>query len=125
MFKLFKKNKYNAHKVELDGHTFASKAEAARYVLLRAMERNGEIKNLVLQPKFTFPMGFSYKPDFLYEQDGRLICEDVKGVKTRDFVMRAKCFRHFYPAYKLMITEGREWVEFGVKKQTEVKDNAD
>ena len=46
------RGKYNARKKEVDGVTFDSSREAARYVQLRAMERAGQITHLKLQPSF-------------------------------------------------------------------------
>ena len=45
-------NKYNAIKTEVDGFIFDSKAEALRYSELKLLEKVGEVRNLVLQPKF-------------------------------------------------------------------------
>lgn len=46
--------KYNNRKVKLDGHTFDSQAEADYYLRLRAAARSGSIKDLEVQPRFTF-----------------------------------------------------------------------
>lgn len=45
-------HKFNAVKTVIDGHTFASKAEAARYAELKLLRRAGEIFELELQPKY-------------------------------------------------------------------------
>lgn len=45
-------NKYNAKKVEIDGITFDSKKEAARYCDLKLMQRAGEIRDLQLQVEY-------------------------------------------------------------------------
>jgi glutamine synthetase type III len=46
------RSKYGAVRTEVDGITFASKAEARRYAELRLLEKAGEITKLQLQPKF-------------------------------------------------------------------------
>jgi hypothetical protein len=97
----------NARKVEIDGHTFASKAEAERYLWLRDAERHGEILGLVLQPHFRFTvngreLARGYTADFAYtELDGgrevRSVVEDVKGRTFRDWLLRRDLFRALYP----------------------------
>lgn len=110
------RHKYNATKVAIDGKTFASKSEGNRYLVLRGMEQAGTIKNLVCQPKFAFPMGFSYIPDFMYESEGRLCVEDVKGMETPEFKLKAKCFVHFYPVYKFYLVKGNKVEEYKSKE---------
>lgn len=107
-----RRHKYNAIRITIDGHNFASKAEAARYLVLKELQSAGEIKNLRLQPKFTFPMGFSYIPDFEYECGGRLVIEDVKGMETPEFKLKAKCFSHFYPAYQFFLVNCQRRSEY-------------
>lgn len=111
----FRRHKYNAKRVEYDGIKFASMAERDRYIILRQMEGAGLIKNLRLQPKFLFPMGYSYIPDFEYEQDGRLVVEDVKGFETAEFKLKAKCFMHFFPAYKFYLVKNTRVKEYKSK----------
>jgi hypothetical protein len=82
-----KPSKYRAKKVQVDGITFASKKEAARYVVLRLMERNGEISGLELQPRFPLIVDgvevAVYVADFRYVEDGATVVEDVKSPMTR------------------------------------------
>lgn len=51
-------NKYRNIKVQIDGHTFDSKAESLRYLHLKKLEDKGLIQNLVLQPKFILVESF-------------------------------------------------------------------
>lgn len=98
--------KYRAKKTEIDGIKFDSKKEAKRYIVLKALESKGEIKNLTLQPKFLLQEGFrkngkayrkiEYVADFMYEQDGKLIIEDVKGMKTDVYKLKQKLFEKRY-----------------------------
>ena len=110
-----RQHKYNAKRVEYNGIKFASMAERDRYIILRQMESAGLIKNLRLQPKFLFPMGYKYIPDFEYEQDGRLVVEDVKGVETGVFKLKAKDFAYFYPSYKFYIVKNTKVKEYKTK----------
>lgn len=98
--------KYRAKKTEIDGIKFDSKKEAKRYIVLRALESKGEIKNLTLQPRFLLQEGFrkngkayrkiEYVADFMYQQGGKLIVEDVKGMKTDVYKLKQKLFEKRY-----------------------------
>ena len=100
------RNKYNAKKVKIDDFTFDSKAEARRYQELKLLLRNGEIKDLELQPKFlltdtirhygTTHRKMYYIADFKYLENGRLIVEDVKGMKTDVYNAKIKMFLSKY-----------------------------
>ncbi|WP_027039103.1 DUF1064 domain-containing protein [Mesorhizobium ciceri] len=98
-----KTNKYGAKKTTLDGITFDSKAEAARYASLKQMERCGAIYNLRLQTWHELKaangaVACRYRADFDYfdTSTGDPVTEDVKGVLTRDFKIKAKLFREQY-----------------------------
>ena len=98
-------NKYRAVKTVIDNITFDSKSEAKRYVELKLLERAGEITNLVLQPKFALipkqadERAVVYKADFQYVElaSNRVVVEDVKGVKTKDYVIKRKLFKFQNP----------------------------
>lgn len=99
-------SKYRAKKTEIDGIKFDSKKEAKRYIALRELEKQGNIEKLVLQPRFLLQEGFrkngkayrkiEYVADFMYEQDGKLIVEDVKGIKTDVYKLKQKLFEKRY-----------------------------
>ena len=87
------RSKYHSKKVTVEGITFDSKKEAARFIKLRTMERDGLIKNLDLQVKFELipsqriggkvvERACAYVADFVYEDmDGTRHVEDVKGYR--------------------------------------------
>lgn len=99
-----KPNKYHARKTTVYGRTFDSKREAEWYMMLREKQRLGKIKHIECQPTYTLLEGFrdnqgkpqkpiTYTPDFLVEyDDGRREVIEVKGVKTRDYLLRKKLF---------------------------------
>ena len=98
------KNKLNAKRETVDGHSFPSQAEAKRYRELRLLEKAGKIRYLILQPRFDMPIGARYTPDFEYEGvNGERFVEEVKGMRTEAFNLRLKCFHYFYPSVKLLI----------------------
>lgn len=102
-------NKYNARKVEVDGHKFDSAREARRYGALRVFERDGLIRDLRLQP--SFPLVVNARRigrmtlDFDYEEKGedgewRRVLEDVKSEATRQntaYRLRLRLLRALYP----------------------------
>ncbi len=83
--------KYRNKKTEIGGVKFDSKAEASRFVQLRRMQEAGLITNLRRQVSFELAPAVKipgkgrmspplrYFADFVYEQDGKQIIEDVKG----------------------------------------------
>lgn len=88
-----RKSKYGNRKVILDGMTFDSGKEASRYVQLREMAVRQEIATLSRQVKYTLQeatvdsegkrqRAITYSADFVYEQDGKVVIEDVKSVAT-------------------------------------------
>lgn len=95
-------HKYHAVRTEVDGISFASKAEARRYSELRLLERGGEIEHLELQPRFPIIVKGQkvsvYVADFRY-RDARtnsVVVEDVKGVRTALFALKAKLVKALY-----------------------------
>lgn len=105
------KNKYNAKKVVVDGITFDSKREAARYKELKALERVGKIDCLDLQPRFELQESFKhdgktvrkieYVADFKYLDVAleKWVVEDVKGMKTDVYKLKKKLFLHKYGSF--------------------------
>ena len=85
-----KKAKYGNTKVELDGITFDSIAEAARYVQLK----EGGAESLQIKPVYRFKCGVKYIPDFRYEKfiHGKwsIVLEDVKGFVVPIFSVKRK-----------------------------------
>lgn len=84
-----KESKYHNKKVTVDGITFDSKREAARWQELRMLERAGKITGLNRQlrievvPKTKLHRARYYLADFVYfdKEQGKTIYEDVKGYR--------------------------------------------
>lgn len=103
-------NKYRNVKVEVDGHIFDSKAEAARYAVLKIQEQAGIITKLKLQKKFqlipnqkdpktgkTLFKEVSYVADFVYyDSHGEFVIEDVKGFRTPIYRLKRALFYFRY-----------------------------
>lgn len=88
-------------------HGFDSKKEAERYHELALMQRAGLITGLQRQVKFELlPSQYdgrkcvfravNYFADFVYQQDGKLVVEDVKGFRTKDYILKAKMMYFFH-----------------------------
>lgn len=108
-------HKYNARAVTVDGHRFASQAEARRYAELRLLERAGEIRDLRLQPAYVLQAGFRhprtgrkirpvlYVGDFRYVENGQVVVEDVKGHETAVWRLKQKWFWNRFPEIELRV----------------------
>ncbi len=106
-------NKYKNKKVQIDMYVFDSIAESRRYKELALLQRAGKISELQLQPKFLLQESFrkngktyrkiEYIADFQYEENGKIIVEDVKGKETEVFKLKRKLFEKKYPALELRI----------------------
>lgn len=94
-----KPSKYGNEPVWIDGIRFDSKAEGKRYAELKLLQVAGEIAELELQPRFKLNVNgvqiCTYIGDFSYwhVHSKNRGTEDVKGVETKDFKLKAKLFR--------------------------------
>jgi hypothetical protein len=95
------KHKYRNVPTVINGIRFPSKGEGRRYGELLLLLGAGAIRDLRRQ--VTFPLYgkngspiCSYRADFLYEENGKLVCEDFKGFETPEFKIKAKLFRDNY-----------------------------
>ena len=78
-------------------HRHDSKKEAARCDGLHLMQSAKEISDLRQQPTFLIEVNghkvCKYKADFAYKQDGEQVVEDVKGIRTSTYRLKAKLLR--------------------------------
>ena len=106
-------NKFHAKKINIQGETFDSMAEAKRWRDLTWLERGGVIRGLQRQvPYVLLPAQYddshkmiersiTYVADFVYyDEHGSLVVEDVKGYKKGPayalFVIKRKLLLYFY-----------------------------
>jgi len=98
-----KPSKYHNVRKEVDGIRFDSTKEARRYIELKVMQQVGEISGLGLQPEFILQpsqngiRAIKYRADFDYMVNGRRVVEDVKGLRTAAYRIKAKMFRVKFP----------------------------
>jgi hypothetical protein len=108
--------KYRNTRTKVDGITFDSKAEAARYMELKTLQAAGEVQWFIRQPRFLLEEGFEkggevfgpieYVADFLIcWKDGSITVEDVKGMRTRTYLDKRKLFEKRYPTLKIVEVE--------------------
>ena len=114
-----KKNKYTARKTVMCGHTFDSKREADYYLELLARKQAGEIVRIGFQPSYTLLAGFkdnmgknqkpiTYTADFFVTYaDGRHEVIEVKGMRTRDYLLRKKLFLYMMRETDIIFREVR------------------
>lgn len=117
--RLYNYNKYKSHKTNVNGDIFDSKKEYNRYIELNLLSRSGAIKGLKRQVKFELipaqyepdiitPRGkvkkgklieraVSYIADFVYnDKDGNIVVEDVKGMRTKDYIIKRKLLLYMH-----------------------------
>lgn len=114
-----RQSKYKAVRTEIDGITFDSKKEAARYVELKQLQTAGEIFELQVQPRFALSVptagpdeviGF-YVADFQYRDRNpvtggprALVVEDVKSPPTKTPIYRWKV-KHLKAQHGIVVRE--------------------
>ena len=100
-------NKFHANKTVIDGIVFDSKREAQRYQQLKLLERAKVIFNLKMQVKYELvpaqyidgkcvERAVTYTSDFEYDENGKHIVEDVKGMRTKEYIIKRKLMLHKY-----------------------------
>lgn len=120
----FGRNKYKNIKVTSGGNTYDSRAEAMRGRELELLQAAGEIEKLQRQVKFVLiPAQYelldavytkgknkgqkkrgkliehevAYYADFVYiNANGEKIVEDVKGVRTKEYILKRKMLLYFF-----------------------------
>lgn len=116
MEKLQKPGKYKAQKTRRGKLTFDSRKEAERYDALMLLQKDGEIRGLKLQVRYCLQEAYTtfegdrvksidyadlvYErrtaPDSYGQRYWLPVVEDVKGMRTREYAMKAKLFRSRY-----------------------------
>lgn len=100
MTRLGSGSKYHNQKTVCNGILFDSKHEAERWQDLLLAERANVISNLRRQVKYELiptqytdtktERAVNYVADFVYEEDGKTVVEDAKGVPTKEYIIKRK-----------------------------------
>lgn len=96
-------NKYRNRRA----YGFDSKAEEKRWKELSSMQEAGQIEALERQKRYVLlpsqykdgkcvERGVTYIADFVYKVDGVTIVEDVKGFKTKDYIIKRKLMLYIH-----------------------------
>ena len=96
-------NKFNAKQEIKEGQHFHSRKESRRYKELQLMERAGAIRDLKRQVRYLLietqydengkciERSCNYYADFVYKtKEGKLVVEDTKGFRTKDYIIKRK-----------------------------------
>lgn len=94
-------SKYHSRKITKDGITYDSVKEYRRFCELSLLERAGAIADLKRQVKFELipsqrvdgkvvERPCNYVADFVYQEGGKMVVEDTKGFKTKDYIIKRK-----------------------------------
>lgn len=109
------KSKYGNQKIIVNGQTFDSQLECARYMQLKILERAKKIKDLQRQVAFELQPSYkkgnktikaiTYIADFVYIdlQTGMKVIEDTKGYRNEVYKLKKKLFEYVYK--DMQITE--------------------
>ena len=99
-------NKYHNRKIVREGETYDSVKEYRRAKELELLEKGGVIKDLKRQVRFevipsqrgddgkVVERAVTYVADFVYFEDGKLVVEDTKGFRTKDYIIKRKLMRY-------------------------------
>lgn len=114
-----RRNKYHAYKCKVGDEVFNSRKELHRYEELCLLEKAGHIKNLRREVKYilipaqreviwkngrprngkVIERECSYIADFVYEENGQTVVEDVKGgnaTKTDKYIIKRKLMLYMH-----------------------------
>ena len=107
-----KRSKYGNTKTVLGNVVFDSKKESERYLELAMLQKAGVIKNLERQkrfeivPKTKTERAKYYTADFVYEEKGKVVIEDVKSNATvldKVFKLKWAIMKWRYPEFEYRI----------------------
>lgn len=106
------RNKYHSKKITVNGNTFDSQKEYRRFCDLSLLLRAGAITELKRQVEFelipaqrepdtvgvrggvkqgkVIEYAVKYVADFVYKENGKLVVEDTKGFRTKDYIIKRK-----------------------------------
>lgn len=111
-------NKYHSKKVIVGGEVFDSRKEYRRFCELSLLQKAGAITELQRQVEFelipaqrepdtvgvrggvkkgrVIEQKCSYVADFVYKENGKLVVEDTKGFKTKDYIIKRKLMLYIH-----------------------------
>ena len=106
---MVKRSKYGSRKTVVDGVTFDSAGEAARWSQLVLLQRAGTIRGLG-EPHPSFPIVINgtkvcrVEMDFAYSENGQSVVEDFKGTDTTVSRLKRRLLAAAYPHLTIKVT---------------------
>lgn len=92
------RHKFRAKPCEDDGIKFASLKERKRYRELKFLQEKEEVLFFLRQTPFHLKGGVKYVCDFLvFWTNGEVTIEDVKGIKTPQYITKKTIVEATYP----------------------------
>ena len=110
--------KYHSRKITRDGVTYDSVKEYRRFCELSLLAKAGAITDLQRQVEFVLippqrepdtigvrggikkgkviERGVTYIADFTYKENGKLVVEDCKGFRTKDYIIKRKLLLYLH-----------------------------
>ena len=101
-------DKYHNRKIVREGETYDSVKEYRRAKELELLEKSGVIKDLKRQVRFEIipsqrgddgkvvESAVTYVADFVYFEGDKLIVEDTKGFRTKDYIIKRKLMLYMH-----------------------------
>lgn len=95
-------NKFHNQKVKTKEGTFDSKKEYHRWNELKLLRKAGVIHSLerqvpfILINKSKYGREIRYIADFVYKENGKVVVEDTKGVKTDVYKLKKRLMAERY-----------------------------
>ena len=95
-------SKYGNRKVITEDGVFDSRREFKRWCELKLLQRGGQIRGLSRQVPFVvipkqrgedgklIEHEAKYIADFVYEENGKTVVEDTKGMRTPEYILKRK-----------------------------------
>lgn len=99
-------HKFRARPVVIDDIWFGSTKEGKRYTELNLLRASGEVLFFLRQVPFDLPAKPDakekeipkYRCDFMvFWKDGTVTIEEVKGYRTKDYILKKKLVEALYP----------------------------
>lgn len=125
------KSKYGAIKCEIDGFKFDSIMESRFYIHIKQLKQSGDILDFELQPVFELQEGFrrpsgkwmlpiKYVADYrVTDNNNNETIVDVKGLETKDFLLKKKMFHYKFRNLELVCIQYRvktnSWININEK----------
>ncbi|MCP4709869.1 MAG: DUF1064 domain-containing protein [Planctomycetes bacterium] len=102
-------NKYNARKVQRDGHAFDSQLEAEYWDILQILKKTGSILDVQHHPPAVkFECGIGWRIDYLVTNyQGEEYYVEVKGLATTDYKLKLALYKHEFDTPLFVVARSR------------------